>query len=118
MFVLSCLFNFGGLFKSDASEVLMPGESEVDYLERNRTFEERKVTAYHEAGHVLLSILKPSFTEVDEVTIKYDGKQLGHVTNVVPKEVVSISKERLENAAMEDLAGRAAEEIVFGFMDE
>ena len=93
-------------------------ETPVGFFERNRTAEEREATAYHEAGHAILAILKPSFTELDYVTIKCDEENLGNVAMKIPEKLVSTSKTVLENAIMQDLAGYAAEEIVFGYVEE
>jgi cell division protease FtsH len=75
--------------------------------------EEKKSTAYHEAGHALVAKLIPEAEPVHKVTIVPRGRSLG-VTHLLPKdEKHSWSKEYLENLIAVKLGGRAAEKIVF-----
>jgi cell division protease FtsH len=75
--------------------------------------EEKKSTAYHEAGHVLVSRLLPNMDPVHKVTIIPRGRALG-VTSFLPiDEKHNYSKEYLESSLANLLGGRAAEKIVF-----
>jgi cell division protease FtsH len=77
------------------------------------TDEEKKSTAYHEAGHALVAKLIPGAEPVHKVTIVPRGRSLG-VTHLLPKdEKHSWSKDYLENLIAVKLGGRAAEKIVF-----
>jgi len=78
------------------------------------TDEEKKNTAYHEAGHALVAKLIPGAEPVHKVTIVPRGRSLG-LTHLLPKdEKHSWSKEYLENLIAVKLGGRVAEKIVFG----
>jgi cell division protease FtsH len=75
--------------------------------------EEKRSTAYHEAGHALVAKLIPGTEPVHKVTIVPRGRSLG-VTHLLPRdEKHSWSKEYLENLIAVKLGGRAAEKIVF-----
>jgi cell division protease FtsH len=75
--------------------------------------EEKRSTAYHEAGHALVAKLIPGAEPVHKVTIVPRGRSLG-VTHLLPRdEKHSWSREYLENLIAVKLGGRAAEKIVF-----
>jgi cell division protease FtsH len=75
--------------------------------------EEKKSTAYHESGHVLVSRLLPDTDPVHKVTIIPRGRALG-VTSYLPiDEKHNYSKDYLESMLAQLLGGRAAEKIVF-----
>jgi len=75
---------------------------------------EKKLTAYHEAGHAIVGRSVPSHDPVYKVTIIPRGRALG-VTMFLPEEDrLSLSKERLESSIASLFGGRLAEEIVFG----
>jgi len=76
--------------------------------------EERKITAYHEGGHVLVSLYTEGSIPVHKVTILPRGPALG-VTHFLPeRDAVSISKKQAHARLVAAMGGRAAEEIVFG----
>lgn len=76
--------------------------------------DEKRVTAYHEAGHVLVAKLIPHADPVHKVTIIPRGRALG-VTSYLPiDERHNLSKEYLEALMAKAMGGRAAEEVVFG----
>lgn len=75
--------------------------------------EEKKTTAYHEIGHVLVARMIPEADPVHKVTIIPRGRALG-VTSYLPiDEKHTYSKEYLEAVITYALGGRAAEKIVF-----
>lgn len=75
--------------------------------------EEKKTTAYHEIGHVLVARMIPEADPVHKVTIIPRGRALG-VTSYLPiDEKHTYSKEYLEAMITYALGGRAAEKIVF-----
>jgi cell division protease FtsH len=77
------------------------------------TEEEKKTTAYHEIGHVLVARMIPEADPVHKVTIIPRGRALG-VTSYLPiDEKHTYSKEYLEAIITYALGGRAAEKIVF-----
>ncbi len=75
--------------------------------------EEKKTTAYHEIGHVLVARMLPDADPVHKVTIIPRGRALG-VTSYLPiDEKHTYSKEYLESIITYALGGRAAEKIIF-----
>ena len=78
--------------------------------------EEKKITAYHEAGHALVGKLIPGSDPIHKVTIIPRGMSLG-VTHYLPvDEKHNLSKDYLETKLIHLLGGRVAEEIVFNQM--
>ncbi|TPW18689.1 MAG: cell division protease FtsH [Halothiobacillaceae bacterium] len=76
--------------------------------------EEKRLTAYHEAGHAIVGRLVPSHDPVHKVTIIPRGRALG-VTMFLPLEDRhSYSKQRLESQMSSMFGGRVAEELIFG----
>ena len=76
--------------------------------------DEKKLTAYHEAGHAIVGRLVPSHDPVYKVSIIPRGRALG-VTMFLPEEDrYSFSKERLESQISSLFGGRVAEELIFG----
>jgi cell division protease FtsH len=76
--------------------------------------DEKKLTAYHEAGHAIVGLSVPSHDPVYKVTIIPRGRALG-VTMFLPEEDrYSYSKERLESQIASLFGGRIAEELIFG----
>jgi len=75
--------------------------------------EEKKLTAYHEAGHVLVAMLQPGGDPVHKVTIIPRGHALG-VTHFLPiDEKHSWAKKYIENKLVHLAGGRAAERLIF-----
>ena len=75
---------------------------------------EKKMTAYHEAGHALGAWLLPGVDKLHKVTIIPRGRALG-VTQLVPEEDrMNIGESDLNNRLVFILGGRAAEKLVFG----
>ncbi len=75
---------------------------------------EKKLTAYHEAGHAIVGRVVPSHDPVYKVSIIPRGRALG-VTMFLPEEDrYSYSKERLESQISSLFGGRIAEELIFG----
>lgn len=76
--------------------------------------DEKKLTAYHEAGHAIVGLHMPDHDPVYKVTIIPRGRALG-VTMFLPEEDrYSYSKRRLESQLSALFGGRLAEEIIFG----
>ncbi|VAX13943.1 Cell division protein FtsH [hydrothermal vent metagenome] len=76
--------------------------------------EEKKLTAYHEAGHAIVGLSVPSHDPVYKVSIIPRGRALG-ITMFLPLEDrYSYSKERLESQIASLFGGRIAEELIFG----
>jgi cell division protease FtsH len=75
---------------------------------------EKKLTAYHEAGHAIVGLNVPDHDPVYKVSIIPRGRALG-VTMFLPEEDrYSFSKRRLESQIASLFGGRIAEELIFG----
>jgi len=76
--------------------------------------EEKKITAYHEAGHAIVGYLVPAHDPVHKATIIPRGRALG-VTMFLPEgDRYSFSKQYLESKISGIFGGRIAEELIFG----
>ncbi|MCC7076064.1 MAG: ATP-dependent zinc metalloprotease FtsH [Acidimicrobiia bacterium] len=74
--------------------------------------EEKRVTAYHESGHAICAALTPEADEIHKVTILPVGMALG-VTQFLPEERHSETRDRIEAHLVVAMGGRVAEEIVY-----
>jgi len=95
----------------DAKDKVMMG------LERKSTIlseEERRTTAYHEAGHALVAKLLPHADPIHKVTIIPRGRSLGLTQQLPVSEKHTYHKDYLLNNITILMGGRAAEEIIFG----
>lgn len=75
---------------------------------------DRNITAYHEAGHALISLKVLPDEKVSKITIIPSTKGAGGYTLSIPEGRMYQHKEYLKNRIMVLLAGRASEEIIFG----
>jgi cell division protease FtsH len=76
--------------------------------------EEKRMTAYHEAGHAIVGFLVPEHDPVYKVTIIPRGRALGLTWYLPEADRYSTSKRRLESKISSAFGGRVAEEIIFG----
>ncbi len=76
--------------------------------------EEKKLTAYHEAGHALVAINVPKHDPLHKVTIIPRGRALGLTMSLPERDRYSMSKLELESKLAMMFGGRIAEEITFG----
>ena len=75
---------------------------------------EKKMTAYHEAGHALCAMHEPECDPVHKATIIPRGRALGLVMSLPEGDRYSKSKSKLLAELTMAMGGRAAEEIIFG----
>lgn len=75
---------------------------------------EKKITAFHEAGHALVAKLTPGTDPIHKVTIIPRGMALGVTQQLPIEDKYTLSRTSLNATIMVLLGGRAAEEIVFG----
>jgi cell division protease FtsH len=78
------------------------------------TEKERRILAYHEGGHALMGHLMGSVMELQKVTIVSRGNALGYAFYLPEEDRYLHTKEELVDRMIVALAGRAAEEVVFG----
>ncbi len=76
--------------------------------------DERKVTAYHEAGHALVATFLPEMDPVNRISITARGGSLGHTSFPPERDRYKETKTRLLSVISAMLAGRASEDLVFG----
>ncbi|TAN33766.1 ATP-dependent zinc metalloprotease FtsH, partial [Patescibacteria group bacterium] len=76
--------------------------------------EDRKLTAYHEAGHALVAKVLPGTDPIHKVTIIPRGRALGMTQQLPIDEKHNYAKEYLLNQIAIMMGGRVAEELVFG----
>lgn len=95
-----------------AYSIVLAGYEKVDrdYIKEK----DRKITAYHEAGHALLTLKVLPKDKLSKVTIIPTSKGAGGYTLSIPEDKLYQNKDYLKRRIMVLLAGRAAEEIVFG----
>ena len=97
-------------FEEAKDKVLMGLERKSVVL----TEEEKKTTAYHEAGHALVAYLLPNTDPVHKVTIIPRGQALGLTQQLPESDRHTYSKEYLIDNICTLMGGRVAEEIVLG----
>jgi cell division protease FtsH len=78
------------------------------------TDNEKRVVAWHEAGHALVSELLPTVDKVQKVSIVPRGKALGYTLNLPQEDRYLKSREELIDYMKVLLAGRVSEQITFG----
>ncbi len=121
---LANLVNEAALFAARANKKLV----EMDDLEQAKdkvmmgaerrsmvmSEEDKRNTAYHEAGHAIVGLLSPSHDPVYKVTIIPRGKALGVTMFLPEKDSYSQDKEQLESIISSLFGGRIAEELILG----
>ena len=83
---------------------------------RTRILEDRKITAYHEAGHAVVSRALPTQDPVQQITIVPRGTAAGMTINRPQEDRDHVSQKRLEETLSTLLGGRCAEETALGFV--
>jgi cell division protease FtsH len=78
------------------------------------TAQEKRVVAWHEAGHAIASELLPTVDKVQKVSIVPRGKALGYTLNLPQEDRYLKSRQELIDYMKMLLAGRVAEQITFG----
>ncbi|HET8701464.1 MAG TPA: ATP-dependent zinc metalloprotease FtsH [Nitrococcus sp.] len=95
----------------DAKDKIMMGAERRSMV---MSEDEKRLTAYHEAGHAIVGLLSPEHDPVHKVTIIPRGRALG-VTMFLPEEDrYSYTKQRLNSRLASLFGGRLAEEMIFG----
>jgi len=78
------------------------------------TDQEKRLTAYHEAGHALVAMLTPASDPIHKATIIPRGRALGMVVRLPEGDRISVAKEKLHGDLAVAFGGRIAEELIFG----
>ena len=97
-------------FEDSRDKIMMGAERRTLIM----TEEEKRLTAYHEAGHALVSLSMPASTPIHKATIIPRGRALGMVQSLPERDQISQSFEQLIAMLAMAMGGRVAEELVFG----
>ena len=97
-------------FEDSRDKIMMGAERRTLIM----TEEEKRLTAFHEAGHALVSVSMPASTPIHKATIIPRGRALGMVQSLPERDQISQSYEQLIAMLAMSMGGRVAEELVFG----
>jgi len=97
-------------FESAKDKVMMGAERRSMAMTDN----EKKLTAYHEAGHAIVALNEPESDPIHKATIVPRGRALGMVMRLPEGDRISMSKAKLEADLAVAMGGRIAEELIFG----
>jgi len=97
-------------FEDARDKILMGAERRTLVM----TEEEKRMTAYHEGGHALVSLKMPGSTPIHKATIVPRGRALGMVQSLPERDQVSQTYEQMIAMLAMAMGGRVAEEIIFG----
>ena len=95
----------------EAKDKVMLGAERRSFVMKD---EERRLTAYHEAGHAVCTVTIPGNDPLHKVTIIPRGRALGLAFTLPEDDRVSVTRQQLEAKLVMTYGGRAAEELVFG----
>lgn len=76
--------------------------------------DEKKLTAYHEAGHAVVALHEPQSDPIHKATIVPRGRALGMVMRLPEGDRLSLKRDKLHADLAVAMGGRVAEEIIFG----
>ena len=98
------------MFEKAKDKIMMGAERRSIVMSES----EKKLTAYHEAGHVIVGRLVPEHDPVHKVSIIPRGRALGVTLFLPERDRYSMSKRQLESQISSLFGGRLAEEMIFG----
>lgn len=78
------------------------------------TEDEKRLTAYHEAGHAIVALHEPASDPIHKATIIPRGRALGMVMRLPEGDRLSVARDKLHADLAVAMGGRLAEEIIFG----
>jgi cell division protease FtsH len=79
------------------------------------TEDEKRMTAYHEAGHAIVSIHEPASDPIHKATIIPRGRALGMVMRLPERDSYSYHRDKMYANLAVSMGGRVAEEVIFGY---
>ena len=100
----------GQEFEDARDKILMGAERRTLMM----TDEEKRLTAYHEGGHALVSLSMPGSLPIHKATIIPRGRALGMVQGLPERDQISQSYQEMIAMLAMAMGGRVAEELVFG----
>lgn len=98
-------------FEEAKDKVMMGAERRTMAM----TEDEKRLTAYHEAGHAIIAVHVPASDPIHKATIIPRGRALGMVVRLPEGDSVSLSREKLLADICVAMGGRLAEEKIFGY---
>ncbi len=96
----------------DAKDKVMMGAERRSMV---MTEDEKKMTAYHEAGHAIVSVNEPASDPIHKATIIPRGRALGMVMRLPERDSYSYHRDKMLANLSVSMGGRVAEEIIFGY---
>ncbi len=97
-------------FEDAKDKVMMGAERRTLVM----TEDEKKLTAYHEAGHALVAIHMPASDPIHKATIIPRGRALGMVMRLPERDQISLTRAKCKADLAVAMGGRVAEEMIFG----
>ncbi|WP_281494158.1 ATP-dependent zinc metalloprotease FtsH [Jannaschia sp. S6380] len=97
-------------FESAKDKVMMGAERRSMVM----TEDEKKLTAYHEAGHAIVGLNVPQHDPIHKATIIPRGRALGLVLSLPERDQLSVSYQKYTSKIAMAMGGRVAEELIFG----
>jgi cell division protease FtsH len=79
------------------------------------TEDEKKMTAYHEAGHAIVALHEPASDPIHKATIIPRGRALGMVMRLPERDSYSYHRDKMYANLAVSMGGRVAEELIFGY---
>ena len=79
------------------------------------TEDEKKMTAYHEAGHAIVALHEPASDPIHKATIIPRGRALGMVMRLPERDNYSYHRDKMYANLSVAMGGRVAEEVIFGY---
>ena len=95
----------------DAKDKVMMGSERRSLV---MTEEEKRLTAYHEAGHAIVGLNLEQTDPIHKATIIPRGRSLGHVLSLPERDQLSVTMAKYQSIIAVAMGGRVAEEIIFG----
>jgi cell division protease FtsH len=95
----------------DAKDKVMMGAERRSMV---MTDDEKKMTAYHEAGHAIVSVHEAASDPIHKATIIPRGRALGMVMRLPERDSYSYHRDKMHANLSVSMGGRVAEEIIFG----
>ena len=96
----------------DAKDKVMMGTERKSMV---MTEDEKKMTAYHEAGHAIVSIHETASDPIHKATIIPRGRALGMVMRLPERDNYSYHRDKMHANLSVSMGGRVAEELIFGY---
>ena len=96
----------------DAKDKVMMGSERKSMV---MTEDEKKMTAYHEAGHAIVAMHEDASDPIHKATIIPRGRALGMVMRLPERDNYSYHRDKMHANLSVSMGGRVAEEIIFGY---